>query len=164
VCEDGQVSFEAFVEAIEKTESFKFAHIFQNSCGYANLLSTIIIDNPFPVLSYLQPGSLFLGKYEIIEHPIIIEEISSIYKRKYKHAMLNVKPMIGEGRFSFELIYMTNLKGDRSFRQNFFREIMLKNQLSNEKVDEFGELPGGILYKSITEIERSQMTLKEYLD
>ena len=59
---------------------------------------------------------------------------------------------------------MTNLKGDRSFRQNFFREIVLKNKFSHEQVTEFGELPGGILYKSIMEVERSQKTLKEYLD
>ena len=72
--------------------------------------------------------------------------------------------MIEEGKLSFELIYMTNLKGDRSFRQNFFREIVLKNEFVNEKVHEFGELPGGILYKSIIEVERSQMTLQEYLN
>ena len=67
VCKDGVVDFETFRAAIENEESFNFAHIFQNSSDYINLLSTIIIDNPFPVLSYLQAGSLFLGKYEIIE-------------------------------------------------------------------------------------------------
>lgn len=163
VCNDENISFNRFREII-MAECTKFARTFQETSEFMRLLSTVIIDNPFPVLSFLQPGSLFLGKYEIIDKPQLIEDISSIYKRKYKHAMLNVKPMLGEGKLSFELIYMTNLKGDRSFRQNFFREIVLKNKFSHEQVTEFGELPGGILYKSIMEVERSQKTLKEYLD
>lgn len=67
------------------------------------------------------------------------------------------------GRLTFELIALTGMHGDRSFRQNYFREIVLKNKLSKDQVDEFGELPGGILYKKILSLEAGQLSLETYL-
>jgi serine/threonine protein kinase len=123
-----------------------------------------MVDNPFPIIAFLQTGSLFLGKYEIIEPPVLLQNVSSNYKRKYKHAILNVKPMLEEaGRLTFELIALTGMQGDRSFRQNYFREIVLKNKLSKDQVDEFGELPGGILYKKIIGLQKGQFSLESYL-
>lgn len=164
VCNGEDITFEDFKNVIIK-ECESFARIFQESYNFLRTLSTHIIDNPYPVISYLQPGNLFLGKYEIIKPPELIDEISSTYKRKYKHAILNVKAMIGEeNNMKFELIYLAGVHGDKSFRQNYFREIVLKNKLTKEEVQEFGELPGGILYKSINELEAAQMTLEEYLE
>ena len=146
-------------------ECTKLANIFQESYNFLRTLSTHIIDNPFPVITFLQPGSLFLGKYEITKTPGLIEYISSIYKRKYKHALLEVKAMIGEeNNLKFELIYQTGINGDKSFRQNYFREIVLKKHLQKTNEDEFGELPGGILYKQISEVETMQETLAEHFE
>lgn len=158
------ISFETFKEVLIG-QCEKLANIFQESYNFVRTLSTHIIDNPFPVIAFLQPGNLFLGKYEIISKPSLINDISSIYKRKYKHALLNVKAMIGEeNKLTFELIYLTGINGDKSFRQNYFREIVLKKKLLKEEWDEFGELPGGILYKQISELEALQMTLAEYFE
>ena len=158
------MTFSIFREVILE-QCDKLANIFQESYNFLRTLSTHLIDNPFPVIVFLQPGNLFLGKYEIIELPDLITDISSIYKRKYKHALLNVKAMIGEeNKLTFELIYLTGLYGDKSFRQNYFREIVLKKKLSKEEWDEFGELPGGILYKLINELEALQMTIAEYFE
>lgn len=158
------ITFEEFRRVVlEQCE--KLAHIFQETYNMLRTISTHIIYNPFPVISFLQPGNLFLGKYEIIETPSLISDISSIYKRKYKHALLNVKSMIGEeNKLTFELIYLDGIYGDKSFRQNYFREIVLKKKLSKEELDEFGELPGGILYKQISELEALQMTIKEFFE
>jgi len=68
VCNDENISFNRFREII-MAECTKFARTFQETSEFMRLLSTVIIDNPFPVLSFLQPGSLFLGKYEIIDKP-----------------------------------------------------------------------------------------------
>jgi serine/threonine protein kinase len=146
------------------SECNKFAEIFQESYRFLRTVSTIIVENPFPVISYLQMGSLFLGKYEIVDVPDVIKNISSIYKQKYKHALLKVKPMLNDSdEYTFELIYVTGIQGDKNFRQNYFREIVLKNKVSSEAITEFGELPGGLLYKRISVIEIEKMTLKEYL-
>lgn len=158
------IPFHTF-KAVIQEQCEKLANIFQESYNFLRTLSTHIIDNPFPVIAFLQPGNLFLGKYEIIELPTLIRDISSIYKRKYKHALLNVKAMIGEeSKLKFELIYLTGIHGDKSFRQNYFREIVLKKKLSNKNWDEFGELPGGILYKQISELEALQMTMAEFFE
>mmetsp|Transcript_26594 Transcript_26594/g.47773 ORF Transcript_26594/g.47773 Transcript_26594/m.47773 type:complete len:850 (+) Transcript_26594:141-2690(+) len=163
VCSEEGLKVHEFVGIIT-AECEKFSLVFQETSNFMRTVSTFVVDNPFPVLQYLQPNELFLGKYEIIEEPQLIEEISSYYKRQYKHALLYVKPMLGTGKLCFELIYLNGVQGDDSFRQNFFREIVLKNKLTKQQVTEFGELPGGILYKSIDELEATQMTLKEYLD
>ena len=159
------ITFHVFKHELHK-QCLKLAAVFQDSYNFVRTLSTHIIDNPFPVIAFLQPGNLFLGKYEIISTPALITEISSIYKRKYKHALLNVKAMIGEEKknLTFELIYLTGIHGDKSFRQNYFREIVLKKRMQKEEWDEFGELPGGILYKQIDELEAMQMTLSEYFE
>ncbi|CAG9319478.1 unnamed protein product [Blepharisma stoltei] len=161
VCNGEAIDFQTFKQIISE-ECFKFSEIFEKSYVYMRKISTILVENPFPVINYLQKGGLFLGKYEIIETPNIIEEISSIYKQKYKHAMLDVKPMLGQGKLTFELIYVAGIQGDKNFRQNYFREIVLKNKITSEQIHEFGELPGGLLYKRISDIETTQMTLKEY--
>jgi serine/threonine protein kinase len=162
VCKGESIDLDTFKQEIIK-ECFKFAEIFQESYRYIRTLSTMIIENPFPVISYLQKGNLFLGKYEIIDLPELIKDISSIYKQKYKHALLNVKPMLhNTGNNTFELIYVTGIQGDKNFRQNYFREIVLKNKINSEAITEFGELPGGLLYKRISVIEIAQMTLKEF--
>lgn len=164
VANDENITFEQFRNAIEK-ECTKFAHILQETHNFLRNLSTLIIENPFPVISFLQRGNLFLGKYEITETPELIDEISSIYKRKYRHALLEVKPMIGGGnKLKFELIYLAGIQSDESFRQNYFREIVLKNKLRKEEQNEFGELPGGVLYKRISELEASELTLGEYFE
>ena len=156
------LSFPEFKSALI-SEGVKLANIFQESYNFLRTLSTHIIDDPFPVIAFLQPGNLFLGKYEITKTPELIKYISSIYKRKYKHALLEVKAMIGEeSNLKFELIYQTGINGDKSFRQNYFREIVLKKHLQKTNEDEFGELPGGILYKQISEVETMQETLAEH--
>lgn len=156
------IDLDIFKAAVVK-ECYKFSEIFQESYRYLRTVSTIIVENPFPVISYLQKGNLFLGKYEIINLPDVIKDISSIYKQKYKHALLSVKPMLhNTGINTFELIYVTGIQGDKNFRQNYFREIVLKNKINSEAITEFGELPGGLLYKRISTIEIAQMTLKEY--
>jgi hypothetical protein len=158
------LSFSDFKSSLT-SECSKLAHIFQESYNFLRTLSTHIIDDPFPVITFLQPGNLFLGKYEITKTPELIKYISSIYKRKYKHALLEVKAMIGEeNNLKFELIYQTGINGDKSFRQNYFREIVLKKHLLKTNEDEFGELPGGILYKQISEVETMQETLAERFD
>ena len=157
------INLDHFKQVITR-ECQKFAGQLQDTGLYMRTLSTLLVDNPFPVLPFLQKGNLFLGKYEIVEEPAVIDSISSYYKRRYKHALLDAKQMLGNEKLSFELIYLSGLKGDHSFRQNFFREIVLKNKLRKEQVTEFGELPGGILYKVITEVEATPMTLKEYLE
>jgi serine/threonine protein kinase len=157
------INREHFKQVITR-ECQKFATQLQDTGLYMRTLSTLLVDNPFPVLPFLQKGNLFLGKYEIIAEPVLIDSISSYYKRRYKHALLNAKQMLGNEKLSFELIYLSGLKGDHSFRQNFFREIVLKNKFRKEQVTEFGEIPGGILYKVITEVEATPMTLKEYLE
>lgn len=146
ICPDEGLNVEDFASLVS-AECEKFSLIFQETSNFMRTVSTFVVDNPFPVLQYLQPNELFLGKYEIIEEPQLIEEISSYYKRQYKHALLYVKPMLGKGKLCFELIYLNGVQGDDSFRQNFFREIVLKNKLTKQQVTEFGELPGGILYK-----------------
>lgn len=162
ICQGETIDLDTFKQTLMQ-ECFKFAEIFQESYRYLRTISTLIVENPFPVISYLQKGSLFLGKYEIIDLPEIIQDISSIYKQKYKHALLNVKPMLqSTGSNTFELIYVTGIQGDKNFRQNYFREIVLKNKINSEAVTEFGELPGGLLYKRISTVELAQMTLKEY--
>ena len=165
ICQGESIDIDMFKQALMQ-ECVKFAEIFQESYRYLRTISTIIVENPFPVLSYLQKGSLFLGKYEIIDIPEIIADISSIYKQKYKHSLLNVKPMLqSTGSNTFELIYVTGIQGDKNFRQNYFREIVLKNEINKidkENKTEFGELPGGLLYKRISTVELAQMTLKEY--
>lgn len=163
-CGSGPIDFATF-KGLVSSECSVLSMIFQESDNFVRTLSTHIVEDPFTVIPYLQLGNLFLGKYEIVKPPILIEEISSIYKRKYKHGILDVKPMIGSTEdMKFELIYLTGINGDKSFRQNYFREIVLKNKLTREEVHEFGELPGGILYKKITELEATQMTLREYLE
>lgn len=163
-CQNEPIDINIFKSAI-MSECNKFAEIFQESYRYLRTVSTIIVENPFPVISYLQKGSLFLGKYEIVDYPELIENISSIYKQKYKHALLKVKPMLNDtDEYTFELIYVTGIQGDKNFRQNYFREIVLKNKISSEAITEFGELPGGLLYKRISVIEIEKMTLKEYLN
>ena len=156
------LDFPAFRKAMT-TECELFAGILQETALYARNLSTMVVENPFPVLPFLQKGQLFLGKYEILKKPEMIDDISSHYKRRYKHAILEVKEMLGERRFSFRLIYLSNIKGDRNFRQNFFREIVLKNKLQQDLVNEFGELPGGILYKSVNDPGHKQTILADYL-
>jgi hypothetical protein len=146
VCPEDGLRVEEFV-SIVAGECEKFSLVFQETSNFMRTVSTFVVDNPFPILQYLQTNELFLGKYEIIEAPQLIEEISSYYKRQYKHALLDVKPMLGKGKLCFELIYLNGVQGDDSFRQNFFREIVLKNKLTKQQVTEFGELPGGILYK-----------------
>ena len=164
VTQDECITYETF-RSIIMEECEKFANVFQESYNFLRMLSTHIVENPFPVISFLQPGNLFLGKYEITNPPKLIEEISSNYKKKYKHSLLQVKPMLGEeGKLTFELIYLSGINGDKSFRQNYFREIVLKNKLTKGEMNEFGELPGGILYKSISELEATQMTLGEYFE
>jgi serine/threonine protein kinase len=164
VTREENITFEEFKHALEQ-ECTKFAQILQETHNFLRNLSTLIIENPFPVISFLQKGNLFLGKYEITETPKLIDDISSIYKRKYKHALLEVKPMIGGGnKLKFELIYLAGIQGDESFRQNYFREIVLKNKLRKEEQNEFGELPGGVLYKRISELEATELTLDEYLE
>lgn len=161
-CKGDVIDVKTFQESII-SECNKFAEIFQESYRYLRTVSTIIVENPFPVISYLQKGSLFLGKYEIVDVPEVIENISSIYKQKYKHALLHVKPMLNDSdEYTFELIYVTAIQGDKNFRQNYFREIVLKNKVSSEAITEFGELPGGLLYKRISVIEIEKMTLKDY--
>lgn len=157
------LDFPAFRKAMT-SECELLAGILQETALYARNLSTMVVENPFPVLPFLQKGQLFLGKYEILKKPEMIDDISSHYKRRYKHAILEVKEMLGERRFSFRLIYLSNIKGDRNFRQNFFREIVLKNKLQQDQVTEFGELPGGILYKSVNDPEHRQNILADYLD
>ena len=103
ICQGKSIDIDMFKQALMQ-ECVKFAEIFQESYRYLRTISTIIVENPFPVLSYLQKGSLFLGKYEIIDIPEIIADISSIYKQKYKHSLLNVKPMLqSTGSNTFEL-------------------------------------------------------------
>lgn len=162
-CNGESIDFQSFKQVITR-ECLKFSEIFQESYLFMRTVSTIIVENPFPVISYLQKGGLFLGKYEIIEIPNLIGDISSIYKQKYKHAMLDVKPMLGgHGKLSFELIYVAGIQGDKNFRQNYFREIVLKNKIMEEQVNEFGELPGGLLYKRVSDIESNHiMTLQDY--
>lgn len=162
-CQNEPIDMNVFKSSI-LVECNRFAEIFQESYRYLRTASTIIVENPFPVISYLQKGSLFLGKYEIVDYPKLIENISSIYKQKYKHALLKVKPMLNDSdEYTFELIYVTGIQGDKNFRQNYFREIVLKNKVSSEAITEFGELPGGLLYKRISVIEIEKMTLKNYL-
>ena len=156
------IDFTTFKDSI-RAECYKFAEIVQQSYTYIRSVSTILIENPFQVIPYLQKGSLFLGKYEIIETPQMKKYVSSTYKQKYKHANLNVKPMLGnEGSLSFELIYLVGVQADKNFRQNYFREIVLKNKLTDNQINEFGELPGGLLYKRVFQFETSQMTLEDY--
>lgn len=159
---DESISFATFRSSLQE-ECVKLAVVFQESNAFMRALCTLFIDNPFPVLDFLQPKKLFLGKYEIIKQASIKEDISSLYKNQYKHAMLEVKPMLGEGRLNFELIFHANIGNFQSYRQNFFREIVLKNRFLTEQVQEFGELPGGILYSSLSQQHVDFSTLETFL-
>jgi serine/threonine protein kinase len=156
------INFATFKESLQE-ECKNLAVVFQDSNIFMRALCTLFIDNPFPVLDFLQPKKLFLGKYEIIKQATLKSDIPSLYKNQYKHALLEVKPMLGEGRLSFELIFHANIGNFQSYRQNFFREIVLKNRFLTEQVQEFGELPGGILYSSLSQHYQVTSTLQHIL-